>query len=428
MSKFESTPFFIVIDPGLMEAGGHHAGFASFVVDSVKKGIAPPTAFFCHRELDKKLEAEMLATGVQVFKIFETNFYDGFNLDLRLSQLDDYLAELVAEYQQALQLVNTEFDADVIFYPCLAWHHAIALNTALTLSNLVQDKVRQIGCAMFNPGVGYQQEVWHYDLQRQSAYAFSWLNRQANFQLVASDYELSVAYQSLLSLDKKLPIHPCYLADWGMMEQLLKKEEKDPNRIILYMGDAKADKGFLHLPDLIKSNVKLNPQLTLVIHFTIGWLSPDIDPCIKEVDRLASLYPQIELHRQYWNQQEMLRQLAKANGIVFTYDPIAYKNKSSGVLWLAVKARLHIAALSESWITRESRRLGIEPHIWEDYDLSGTFLNQQQHSEDKIDHLCDYYITLFKEFWLWLNPTQNSSKLARQSAKSHQVGKSCLSI
>ena len=361
-----------VLDPGLMEAGGHHAALLSTLL--CYKG-SDTLQIFAHKKLDETLLTESEVKGLKTYRHFESNFYEHYTSEhFRNSELiQSYIRKLAVEYFQAInQAVKSSTKKGLVFFiPCANWEHASAISLALTLVKKAETfNVRRVVfkvCCMFSPKK-------HSDCASRVRYtsAFLRLTRFPYVQLHASDFETRKFYESLGVVISG--IHPCYLLPW---EQLSGRKEalNDTPKLLLYLGDAKEDKGFNRLPSLAEELLKrFNYQVTLVIQYTLAWDYPELDNARERLYSLNKKYEQVELSNEYWSTPTLVNVLNEMDFIYCTYTPSAYENKSSGLAWLAVFFNIPVVMLDECWLTREFERLGHTYFIGSEDDPVPTIL------------------------------------------------------
>lgn len=359
-----------VIDPGLMEAGGHHAALLETLIHS--ENAETNISVFTHQELDNDLETKAKSSGVQVHRFFSSNFYQHYedSLDLSLSGMQYYIRLLAREYALAIQFASkhSEQGGVVCFYPCLNWEHASAVSLALELISKtggigITHNLTHKVCCMFTPIKRLFNSELYYRM------AFSRLSTQKGVSLFASDKETQDYYQ-LLEVPIK-GIHPCYLLPWQRLNVSEEKINNVPN-LLLYMGDAKENKGFLRLPNLVKQLLVLyDYKVSLTVQYTLSWEYPALADAIAQLNELAKEYEQLQLITQFWSTAEILRCMNETDLVLCSYDTQAYQHKSSGLAWLACHFNVPVILRGECWLSRELERLGApcetNPSLTEQY-------------------------------------------------------------
>lgn len=347
----------VIIDPGMMEAGGHHAALLSTLAsydDVDKQNVMLVT----HKKLAMPLIAQAEEQKIRVVRHFESNFYENYGSEFSLTSVSSqkYIRALAREYLSCFRAIISDNKSNseiTFFYPCLNWDHAYALNLALTYC---QQEAAPVGhqhkvCCMFTPNDRNDQiKALSY---KQS---FTALSAKKGVKLFASDFETQQFYEKLGVLVQG--IHPCYLLPWGQISAGHIPKGTVPT-FLLYLGDAKENKGFNTLPSLIKKLLKqYNYNVILIVQYTLAWDYPELRQSIDALDELSRAHHQVKLYKEYWTTAALVTQLRSVNAIYCTYSVDEYQNKSSGLAWLAAFFKIPVVLNGSFWITREFVRLG----------------------------------------------------------------------
>ena len=384
-----------VIDPGMMEAGGHHAALLETLIHSESEDTT--VSVLTHKHLDNELETKAKNNSIQVHRFFSSNFYQHYedSLELSLSGMQHYIRLLAWEYAGAIKQAAQGNDNNevVCFYPCLNWEHASAISLALTTLTIDGERylcTHKVSC-MFRPlNINYQSE-WLYK------YSFGQLAKRSEVELFASDWETKEYYEDLgITIQG---FHPCYLLPWSSLNKQ-KTTSSDTPHLLLYMGDAKENKGFLRLPEVItKAIAKFNGKVKLTVQYTLAWDYPELVPVINTLKRLEKEYPmQVHVHARFWSKDELQSVMATLSGIVCTYDSHTYQNKSSGLAWLCAYYYLPIIFMGQQrfWMHREIERLGIT------YYHSLTDFADKTNDKPMPTRCNSYYSSLFEDCLTWV--------------------------
>lgn len=379
-----------VIDPGMMEAGGHHAALLETIISSIQ--MPENYAFFVNKQLDKSFENKAQESGVSIFKHFESYFYEYYDSGekLRIAGCQNYIRRLASEYLSVLQSIrNSEKNSEIVcFYPCLNWEHALALWLAIKIFDSSVIKIKHKVCCMFTPDGGQQSTMNPFYRM-----AFNSLSSLKTVELFATEQETADYFEWLEVSTKGL--HPCYLLPWS---ELRGREfhEIPSTHILLYMGDAKKSKGFLDVPEVASNLIKQHgPSLKITIQFTIAWDSLELYRAKDEILSLAAKYSNIEVCETFWSTNELVNKLSSITQITCTYDTKVYANKSSGLLWLACFFDIPIILSDSCWLDREAARLSHQYVI--DRSLLALAHKDANHSADN-----NYKNAMFENLYSWL--------------------------
>jgi hypothetical protein len=402
-----------VIDPALMAAGGHHAGFAAMAASALPLQAGLEVEFVCHVNIDEAIKAQLVQAHCVVSAEFTINYYEYFDQPVSVADIQPYVLSMTKEYIAVIQrLIRYHVGSEILFFhPSLSWEHAYCLALALTHLGPMPSATH-IVCAMFNPAIDYRGKTTDCSKKFNYALAFKRLNKIETVKLYASDQELSWAYSKLLEQTKPLPIHPCYLTDWLGLNGSgsTNKAQGEVLRVTLYMGDAKENKGFLLLPELAKkilADKALNIELS--IQYTLTWASSAVKKTAEEIALLAKGDKRLLLTEHFLLDNEMQNHLEQIDLFVFTYESEAYQDKNSGLLWLIGWYSTPVYFLSLSWLSREALRLelpvlkatdGLNNLIEKINHLKNdTAENKKTETKNKLN---PYRAEIYRPFWNWI--------------------------
>jgi len=146
------------------------------------------------------------------------------------------------------------------------------------------------------------------------------------------------------------------------------------HRILLYLGDAKPDKGIEAALQFLKwlaarpkdMLVAAQEKIKIEIHITHcdDWLRS----CVDEIRDLCSQLPTLTaFSNKHYSNQDYFNILTSANSIVWLYDPRKYRCRSSGIFYDALSLRYsfqqcqqepHFVVSKGSWMEQEFQLLG----------------------------------------------------------------------
>lgn len=394
----------VIIDPGLYEVGGHHAALLYTMAAKKQKkplDITIYSSFHVANELNELASGR----GLKIKPWFKSNFYQHFedNSNFKSATLNAFIRGLALEFKSAiLDVLEKKADADDVtfWYPCVNWEHANALSLALSqladLQHYVDCACKHKVCSMF---MSQQPEQKFANLPYETS--FKRLNKLSNVELFASDWELR-DYLESLGINVR-GIHPCYLLPWSNIESTKEKyvnTENSSRTFLLYMGDAKENKGFTLLPALIHSlSAKHSNDVKFVVQYTMTWSSPELAIAEQQLTELVGQVENLELHKAFWSVEELIHVLSSTDLLYCTYDVSAYHSKSSGLAWLASFFNIPVVLRGESWLTREFARLR------HPFEVSPTLTYSTQLLEKSTSQTTEYRNSLFLEpiDWLYKN-------------------------
>jgi len=312
-----------IVDPGLMELGGHHAALAYTICDY---GPLNSVSFWGSQYMDQRLNRHLRGNGFNVSKHFAENFYHCFG-DSQQGRLNtqtlSFIERVSVEYAEAFRQIPADTH---IFIPCASWEHLQAIANALIISARQFDSLKI--CLMFNPGISHIGKLNLEPLAKRYIAALDLLSAFDFVHLYASDSGLLTSFNSLGNW--AMSTHPCYLAKWDD----LPKAQPKKNKHFVYFGDVKADKGFNKLPNILRGLISQNlPNAEFVVQFTHNWEIPELGSAIDEVKQLAELHSEITLDISFWDNLKIANCLATSEVAHQHYELSTYLHKSSGLDW-----------------------------------------------------------------------------------------------
>lgn len=390
-----------VLDPGMMEAGGHHAALAETLCQAMTSRADLSVKVFAHKLLDKQLLERFESSGISSELSFDSVFYKHFHdgADLGFAGLQQYTRTLALEYKGLLvrAIEQAKLQSMIVFLPCLNWEHASALGFAVKQLEfeLNSNRVRIVACAMYTPNSSDQvlsrKSIWY-------KLAFASLMNYQFLSLYCSEQELCMAYADLLMINK-LDVHPCYLIDWASANKTIaQKTDSSKKLYLLYLGDAKEDKGFNRLPEVLQNGLETtDSNVEFLIQFTLAWEYPEIMTTVDALKTLAENESRLTLHHGFWSNDDVIRRLQQIDGAICTYDTEAYQHKSSGLVWMLAFFNKPVILSDNCWLSREAERLNVPLAI--DSDLNVKCFDQLNVTAAKNSSYAD---NLFMPLFNWL--------------------------
>jgi hypothetical protein len=408
----------VILDPGLREIGGHHPAFILallgtdlFTRDDTRLRVFANTAFTPNAVLDNETH------NVEYTPFFENGFYRYFYKSTHHPELPSFIRRLTAQYLAAIKQV-TEADyqpgtvngcSSILLIHTLGWEHATALaNAHFLFKKQTGITLRIIVILMFSPYRKTANEDYDSQLYLRYRMAFKGLAACDGVSFFACDHETSKAYEHILARHINIIPTPFISAK--------KHRPSKPNKnkkVVLYLGDSKATKGFLALPNLLEQIVKLaqNEDVSYLIQYTLTNKSEAFLAVDRKLKIFDDLHLNVSVIDAFWSEEQLHDTLVSCHALVFNYDNSVYMYQSSGVLWLAAYYNLKMIFLSNNWLTREAARLKSEYTLCEPKKIIEC-LNELSHGDinRKTDYAkirplseADYHAKLFGDFGKWLS-------------------------
>ncbi|NQZ87261.1 MAG: hypothetical protein HRT54_06740 [Colwellia sp.] len=355
-----NIPTLVLLDPALREFGGHHPG----IIASLSKAVAITENKFkllvyanenCSSALIEQLS---VTNSIVIQKYFKTDFYQNFYSKEKVETFNTYIQTLANEYYSAFK--KHETTPTTFYYHTLNWEHAYALSLAISLFNHKYEQRHQhLVCLMYNP-CDFQKDNIDKDRLFKFSLGFRLLGKEKGVSFFATEYELAKHYENIL--EHKIDWCPCGLISSRHLNEISSKSSDEFNnkhKVLLYLGDAKVNKGFLALPDMLKDLTKsiIGKNITFTIQYTITNNDDKLTSTDRQLQEISRKNSQVIIITEFLTDKKMHQLLLQTNHIIFNYNEWVYSHQSSGVLWLAAAYKMHIYLLTNTWLNREAKRL-----------------------------------------------------------------------
>lgn len=402
-----------IIDPALGRTGAHNQGFVDLLV---RQGIdASRLGIWCHASIDQSLRDRLADSGIVVQSPFSTEFYQIIGKPGGIADHWEWVRTLAEQYLHAMAqvLATWPLDAIRVIHHTVSWEHASAISIAMRLLGARGDRLHHLIFLMYSPGIDEAGCTFDADRRLNYRLAFHSLDTLPNVRLYASCGEYAQAYAALLGRSAPLPIHPCFIGDWRSPPRRTADAVRGHERVLLYVGEIKQEKGFLSLPDKLRRLLARSPPTRRFVVQFLNVRNEASRKVLKALEQIAASHANVELHHGFWSDEKLHQELAACDLFHLDYDAVAYAHKTSGLLWLAAWYGVPVLVPSGGWLQREARRLGLgivsdASAVPGDAQIDGAAVDET------------YRRTLFTPFWQWLEQHDPSGG-RRASARSQRV-------
>jgi hypothetical protein len=268
--------------------------------------------------------------------------------------------------------------------PVEAWlAHSLLPFQLIALAQLLQRQppARLLISLMFAPGELFAGQGEHeLQAQRQAAEAVSGAALAAlalavrrgghQLRLAAGSRQLAARYAPLCAASglSEPELHPALTGSAGMgnlAASLAGAAPAGSRRILLHWGERKPDKGRELALAVLERLLRRQPPPALA---AVDWCFHACGSAPAEENSLlqrAAAEPRLRILQEHQPRDAMLRELAGSDLVLLPYCPVAYAERSSGVLWLYGSARLAlgrpalVAGFPGSWLAKEAPALGL---------------------------------------------------------------------
>lgn len=359
----------MLLDPGLSRRLGHHADVNSLLLPSLRQAGWQPE-IWADAAVDRSLDACL--PGLRPL-LHQAGYID-----------PRHWCDLAGCLHQAGRLRIQLEPAAATGMPVAGWlAHSLLPFQLIALAQLLQHQppARVLISLMFAPGEVFAGQPDH-DLQAQrlaaeatSSAALAALalavRRGSHQLLLAAGSQQLIARYAPLCAASGLPepqLHPAVTSAASSPE--LASIQADAvtspiRRILLHWGERKPDKGRQQALALLEHLLEQEPPAALA---DISWCfhatgeAPAAENALLE---RAAGHPRLQILHGHQPRAAMLHELADSDLVLLPYCPIAYAERSSGVLWLYGSVRLavgrpaNVAGFAGGWLAAEAKALGL---------------------------------------------------------------------
>lgn len=376
-----------------MTMSGHHTALALYLSDKKKQyGFEYlDLTYYSHYQLDAEIRNLLLDSGISISHHFTVNYYELFEKNKTLSESNCFVWSLTKQYVACFN--NECSDYTNYLHPSMSWEHLLSLGYALLELGKTSSK-KHIVCLVSSPGIDRNGYIYDDKLVMKYKMAINLLVLNKNVEFYVSDYELQSSFKHLTQLEI-FGLHPSFVIGGDFPEDKL--DQNLSKFIILYLGEAKTEKGFRDLPNLLDSLLSsFGSEYIFYIQYTNHWGNDEIIEVENILKNMSLRYPNILIDKGYISDRELDLKIRSAEFIFFNYSFDAYKYKSSGLLWKACNLGVSIVfLLKNSWLHREADRLGANIYFY-DFDKIEKCDNY------KFSFSRNYRSVIFNDFYVWL--------------------------
>ena len=347
---------FVICDPNLERASGHHWFLdTSIAAEAASRGVS--TVILANRVMPA---SEI--NGIQIIPAFTHTCYMRESLDPVSGEHDDFQRFNDSLYQDLLALPPELLTVDsLVLFPTVTQRHLygavrwmkdlpvslaptfvvyLMLPSGIELMDLASNEFKVI-----DPMVALQYRL-AFDLAIQPGPPVHFFGTG-----------LSHAREFSLLARRQIDAHPVVLSGMTELGQSRTYSQDGPRTALLYMGDAKEDKGFVHMPEVVKQLTHARPDWNFLLHANCSTVWGVCAETHVQLKALASETPNFELHDSFISADEYAALLGRANLVMAPYSPEEYWRKSSGVVWEAIWCGLPAVVPTDTW-------LDIELQLW----------------------------------------------------------------
>lgn len=417
-----------IIDPGYSHPEAHHQSVNLEIGSALsKQGVQ--TVIFSSKRVEQRSLTLARNKGLELEPYFNAPCYlknqGRITCDEYRVLADSFFSELSQLFQSSLM----EGVGSLYFHTGFSFH---LLGLARALNSLSLKKVNNVIITlMFNPGARIKQDGMNIlDFAEYAVYlkAFRHLAESSKengvkIHLATSCRAYQQVYERLWHVSP-VEIHPAI----NPMSSLnhLEKPPGSKERVILYLGGPKEDKGIQFSAQLCPLAAKSFPNVEFVFHYNSDFPGAKSQfQSVIESLRASSQTQNNILIKEGFLDPDSYQGLLQSSGVVaILYNPSKYNFKTSGIFWDALKLKKQKWLVTRgTWIADELSELGI-PYSAVNYgDSEGALIALEKllaENKKEGDHsLSNKYVDL--DYLKILTSSFSDWLLSKITSSSHLV-------
>lgn len=358
---------FVILDPGFEDISSHHANVNRQLHLSAQAKHIDVLILASKKYISSEhLPMQELAFQQSVLPHFATPCYTNNLKPLGVKQEQMLSQQFSAELHQAYRNNLIQNTDTLLIHTCFSFH---ILGLAAWLMDMKENFTgKLLVCGMFYPGkstLKAADELINYQWHIRNRLAFISLKQASEYSSVTfatGSESYREAYQACTSMP--FAVHPAvnYIAP-----QAASSKSTTKKRVILYMGSVKREKGLNYLAQVLPELLEQLNDIEFFLHFNQA--SPgarDFLSLKQHLVDLAKAHPNLLLKFEPMSQQDYEYQLAISDAVVLSYEPDSYQNKTSGLLWDAIRyPGLALICAKGIWAEEEYKALGGSPFTFD---------------------------------------------------------------
>ena len=335
----------IILDPNLEHTHGHHALYDRTLANEAKQRGVDVSVI---GNLRFKPDA---IGGAPVYPLLESTSYRSFSDDPNFGRLEnvqignrvvfDEMQELPKDFFRPDDLVLVHTVSHINIKALVDWIGTFPARGSPTFCI----------CLMLPSGIeivaGDKYRV--VDLALASAYreAFIASKDLPDLFFMATGHQHAREFSALAGFT--IPAHPLITT----FDETPPSEVVQTERILLFAGDAKINKGLGLLPEIVRQVCPAYPSLQFHIHANPGPAWGRAVEVVKELEALAPHHSNLELKLSALSGGDYAELISSSAIIALPYDPVEYRLKSSGVVWESIASNSTLIVPAQTWLARE---------------------------------------------------------------------------
>jgi glycosyltransferase involved in cell wall biosynthesis len=370
---------FYILDPNLAHGHGHQIEW-DLSIAAAAQDRGEGTVIFAHKDFERRSEG-----GISILPHFSHTTYEARSRDRFARAYDDFLFfNQVLERELSTLPRETFTPDDVVLMPTLSENHLLGYVSwmktfeAETAPLFVVHLMFPSGLAIEDEGrqrvVDPLRALFYSLAFRRAAEAGPMVHFFGGGRQIAREY---TALAGRVIAPHAIPLCPEHVPAQG-----------DRRQALLYAGDMKIDKGIALLPELADRLCAKYPEWNFLAHVNAGIGGPQALRSYHALGELSAKHRNFVFLTGRLERNSYIEMLCSADCMIFTYDPIVYAGKSSGVLWECISLGIPLLVPASCWLAQEAREWNVGFRTYSPHDVEG-ICQAFGAIRDEMDDLCE---------------------------------------
>lgn len=341
----------VILDPNLDGAHGHHALYDRVIAREFRRRGVEALILSNERFSDDMLD------GTPVKALFKTTAYRAFSSAPLFAAYDD-----VEQGNRAVYAELSATPSDLFRRTDLVVVHTVSEITLVGLVTWIASlrrADRPCFCIflMLPAGIGRDSEGTLQVEKPAATLAYREAFRivrehQLDVHFFGSGPQHARQFSELAGVE--IPAHPILTT----FDETPPRVEPQDDRVLLFAGDAKVNKGVDKLPGVVAALCPAHPDLRFMIHANPEPAWGAALDAVNALRAMAGDYSNLDLDLAPLSGEAYADLIGSAATVLLPYDRQEYRRKSSGVVWEAIASGSTLVTPAETWLDSECRLWG----------------------------------------------------------------------
>lgn len=371
---------FYILDPSLAHGHGHQIEW-DLSIAAAAQDRGENTVIFAHKDFERRSEG-----GISILPHFSHTTYETRSRDRFARAYDDFLFfnELLERELSTLPRETFTSD-DTVLMPTLSENHLLGYVSWMKTFE-AETAPLFIVHLMFPSGLSVDDDGRQEIVDPLRVLFYSLCFRRAaeagpRIHFFGGGRQIAREYSALAG--REIAPHAIPLCP-----EPVSRTQGDRRQALLYAGDMKIDKGIALLPELADRLCTKHPEWNFLAHVNAGIGGPQALRSYHALGELNAKHRNFVFRTGRLERNSYIEMLCSVDCMIFTYDPLVYAGKSSGVLWECISLGIPLLVPASCWLAQEAREWNAGFRTYSPYGVAG-ICEAFGVIKDEMDDLCE---------------------------------------